>query len=130
MRRIFLTQLAALLLLLPLFSVFSINPAEAACASNGRCYGAVGVGPRGAWGNAYNYPSSRSAIRAVQRNCKGNCTTIKSFYNTCGAIAQGDNGGWGWAWHGNQNEARSQAIAYCVPNDRNCRIRSWACTSR
>lgn len=129
MGRFLRTQLVALLLLLPLFSVFSFNDAEAAC-SNGRCFGAVGIGSGGAWGNAYDYPSARAAARAVQRNCKGNCSTIKTFSNACGALAQGDNGGWGWAWHGDAEEARSQAIAYCVPNDRNCRIRTWACTTR
>ncbi len=103
--------------------------ALAACA-NGYCWGAVGVGPGGAWGTAYDYPSQSSATQAVQNNCGGNCSTIKTFYNTCGAIAQGDNGGWGWAWHGSKQEAQSQAIAYCVPNDRNCRIAAWACTSR
>lgn len=103
--------------------------AMAACA-NGRCWGAVGVGPGGAWGSAYDFPSQNAAARAVQNNCEGDCTTIKTFYNSCGAIAQGDNGGWGWAWHPSKQEAQSRAIAYCVPNDRNCRIATWACTSR
>lgn len=105
------------------------SSAMAACA-NGRCWGAVGVGPGGAWGNAYDYPSQQAAAQAVQNSCQGDCTTIKTFFNSCGAIAQGDSGGWGWAWHVSKQEAQSRAIAYCVPNDRNCRITTWACTSR
>ena len=109
--------------------ITAANPAMAQCA-NGKCWGAVGIGPGGAWGNAYDYPSERAAARAVQNSCQGGCTTIKTFFNTCGAIAQGDNGGWGWAWAGTPDDAQSSAIAYCVPNDRNCRIRTWACTTR
>lgn len=110
--------------------IFALSaPAFAACA-NGYCWGAVGIGPRGAWGNAYDYPSERAAANAVQSNCGGNCKVIKTFYNTCGAIAQGDNGGWGWAWAATADDAASSAIAYCVPNDRNCRVTTWACTSR
>ena len=70
------------------------STAAMAC-SNGVCWGAVGVGPGGAWGNAYDYPSERAAAQVAQNNCGGRCTTVKTFYNTCGAIAQGDGGGWG-----------------------------------
>lgn len=125
MKRLFVLSIAiamALVAAMPL-------PAMAACA-NGKCWGAVGVGPNGAWGNAYDYPSQNAAAQAVQNRCGGNCTTIKTFFNSCGAIAQGDFGGWGWAWNVNKNEALSSAIAYCVPNDRNCRVTTWACTSR
>jgi hypothetical protein len=98
--------------------------------SNGYCWGAVGVGPNGAWGTAYDYSSDDAAARAAQSGCKGSCTIIRTFFNSCGAIAEGDNGGWGWAWNVSKDEALSSAIAYCVPNDRNCRVTAWACTSR
>ena len=111
--------------------VFVVATSTAAMAcSNGTCWGAVGIGPGGAWGNAYDYPSENAAANAAQNNCGGNCTTIRTFYNTCGAIAQGDGGGWGWAWSGSAQDAQSSAIAYCVPNARNCQVRTWACTSR
>jgi len=55
MGRLAFTNLAALLFLIPLFLSTPFSAAEAACA-NGRCWGAVGIGPGGAWGSAYNLP--------------------------------------------------------------------------
>ena len=60
------------------------------------CWGAVGFGPNGAWGYSYGQFSEDEAVNVAQDGCGWNCTVVKTFYNTCGAIAVADNGGWGW----------------------------------
>ena len=60
------------------------------------CWGAVGFGPGGAYGYAYSHYSETDAYNAAQDGCGWNCTEVKTFYNTCGAMAVGVNDGWGW----------------------------------
>lgn len=92
-----------------------------------RCWGAVAIGPNGqAW--AHSYSSERGAINAIANNCRGRCSTIKTFYNTCGAIASSPSGAWGWAWHGNMEVAKSEAMAYCMDHGYDCTPRAWACS--
>jgi len=93
------------------------------------CWGAVGFGPNGAWGYSYGQFSEDEAVNVAQDGCGWNCTVVKTFYNTCGAIAVADNGGWGWGWAPSRSDAESTAIAYCVENGRNCRVRAWACST-
>lgn len=103
-------------------------PAQAGQCGYEKCWGAVGFGPGGAWGYVYGKKSRQAATGAVQKNCGGNCTQIKAFYNTCGAIAAGKKNGWGWGHAPTRAKAESIAMGYCKQYDSGCRIRAWACS--
>ena len=71
--------------------LLTISNAVAGSCGYDRCWGAVAIGPNGqAW--AHSYSSERAAINAIANNCRGRCSTIKTFYNTCGAIASSPSG--------------------------------------
>jgi hypothetical protein len=111
-----------------LVSQFFSLSAEAGSCGYTRCWGAVGFGPGGAWGYSHSYRYENQAKRAVQNNCKGTCTVIKSFYNTCGAIAAGSDNGWGWSWAASKKKAQRAAMQYCRQNSYNCSVRAWGCS--
>lgn len=92
------------------------------------CWGAVGIGANGAYGFSHSYSSESAAIRSAQNGCKGQCSEIRTFYNTCGAIAVADNGAWGFGWHNDQELSESIAMNYCMDNGYNCQIRVWSCS--
>ena len=92
------------------------------------CWGAVAIGPNGAWGWSQEMGNEQQAIDSALRGCKGNCDVFKTFYNTCGSIAVADNGGWGWGWHGDLETPKSIAMNYCMENGYNCEPRVWSCS--
>lgn len=92
------------------------------------CWGAVGVGPNGAWAYSYGMWSEQEAYNAAQDECGWNCTTVKTFYNTCGAIARADNGALGWGFEYTRELAESTAINWCMDVGYNCRVVVWACS--
>ncbi len=121
-----------LLLLAGIFLTFLIliptNEAEARHCGYARCWGAVGFGPYGASAYSHSYNSQYKARRRVNRECRGNCTVIKTFYNSCGAIAAGDDNGWGWGYAPSRRRATRLALQYCRRNSYNCTVRAWACS--
>ena len=115
------------------FAVFLVgqifaSPVEATNCGYSKCWGAVGFGPGGARAYAHSYSSERKAINSVKRNCEYDCTVIKTFYNTCGAIAAGHRNGWGWGWAPTRAAAERTALRYCRQNTYNCSIRAWSCS--
>ncbi len=92
------------------------------------CWGAVGVGSGGAWGYSYGQFSEADAVNELQRECGGDCDTVRTFYNTCGAMAQGSSGNWGFGWADSQSQAEANAMGYCYENGGGCSIRVWACS--
>lgn len=115
-------------ILLPvLIMLLSASPSLAGSCGADRCWGAVAIGNNGQSWSA-NYKSQQGAINRVRNKCNGPCTTIKTFYNTCGAIAKAPSGAWGWAWHNSIEVAKSEAMAFCMDNGRNCSPRAWACS--
>lgn len=90
-------------------------------------WGAVGIGPNGAYGWSADYGSESGAIGRVRAECPG-CDNIKTFYNACGAMASGRNGAWGWGWAGSRWQAEQLAIQYCRDYGSNCQLRVWACS--
>lgn len=92
------------------------------------CWGAVGSAANGAYGWAHSYPTEQQAYDAVQSSCEGECTEIKTFYNTCGAMARSPSGAWGWAWDNTRERAENSAIGYCLQHGDNCRVVVWACS--
>jgi len=108
--------------------VFPVNRAEARHCGYQRCWGAVGFGPGGARAFSHSYRSERLAWRKANRGCRGDCTVIKTFYNSCGAIAAGSDNGWGWGYSTSKNRAIRLALKYCRRSSYNCRVRAWACS--
>ena len=104
------------------------SSAQVSCMP-GDCWGAVAIGPGGAWAYAYNYPTRGSAARAAQRKCRGDCSNILTFHNSCGAYAQGPHG-YGWGNAGTLRAAQIVAMQQCNARSPNCVMRVSACTQR
>lgn len=92
------------------------------------CWGAVAIGPNGAWGFSHSWPSEQQAFDAAQQGCEYDCTEFRSFANSCAAIAQGSNGYWGWGQAGSRGEAEGTALSYCANGAYDCVVRVWACS--
>ena len=92
------------------------------------CWGAVGIGPGGAWGYSYGQFSETDAVNVLQGECGWDCDNVHTFYNTCGAIAEGSQGNWGFGWAGSRAEAEGNALGYCYQNGGGCAIKVWACS--
>ena len=97
------------------------------CGYN-QCWGAVGIGPYGTYGYSHSYSSENAAWNRAQSECGGNCTNIKTFYNTCGAMASASNGAWGFGWAGSRAAAESNALDYCYDSGNDCRVVVWSCS--
>jgi len=92
------------------------------------CWGAVGISEDDAVGWSRGFETAESAIAAVQEGCDEKCTTVKSFYDTCGALAVAANGSWGWGWDDSLAKAKSIAISFCSDGGGQCRAKVWACS--
>ncbi|MEP2532633.1 DUF4189 domain-containing protein [Shimia sp.] len=92
------------------------------------CWGAVGIGPNGAWGFSWGQYSEQDAVNALQSECEWDCNNVKTFYNTCGAMAEGNQGNWGFGWGNSRGLAEDNAIGYCYQNGGGCQIKVWSCS--
>ena len=91
-------------------------------------WGAVMVGPNGAYGWAVNAITESQAEFAARANCDGACTQGFTFYNSCGAIAVGSNLAF-WGYGDTQWFAEEEALDSCHDNTGYyCEIAVWACT--
>ncbi|MZR15148.1 DUF4189 domain-containing protein [Maritimibacter sp. DP07] len=91
-------------------------------------WGAVGIGPGGAYGYAHDWNTERQAYGSAARGCEWDCTEIRTFFNTCAAMAVASNGGWGWGTGASRGAAESRAMGYCRQYGNGCRVRVWACS--
>lgn len=94
------------------------------------CWGAVGIGPNGAWGYSHSQYSEADAIAAVQAPdaCEGDCDVVQTFYNTCGALSEGSDGSWGFGYASTRELAEETSLDYCRDYGSGCRVRVWACS--
>ncbi|MFQ5439241.1 MAG: DUF4189 domain-containing protein [Paracoccaceae bacterium] len=104
------------------------TPALAGSCGYTYCWGAVGIGPGGAYGWSVGQRSEGNAISEAQSGCEGDCTNIRTFYNTCGAMAEAPDGAWGFGWNADMRTAKSLALGYCAENGYDCQLRAWACS--
>ena len=91
-------------------------------------WGAVVVGPDGAYGWASNANTEIEAEQAADANCSYQCETGFTFYDSCGAIAVSHhNAFWG---HGDERFiAEANAMDACEQQfGFGCAINVWACT--
>lgn len=102
--------------------------AQAGACGYERCWGAVAIGPNGAYGFAHSWSNETDAVNTALQGCNGNCDVVRSFYNSCAAMAQSSNGGWGWAYAGSRDVAEQNALSYCRDYGPNCQVRVWSCS--
>jgi len=95
----------------------------------GDCWGAVAFGPGGAWAYAVNEPTREAASAAAQSQCRGRCTRVLTFHNSCGAYASGDDA-YGWGNAQDRGAAEARALQECAARTSNCAVRVWGCTTR
>jgi hypothetical protein len=95
---------------------------------SGDCWGAVGFGDNGRIGFAYGKKSERAAEWQVTAACRGKCTALRTFYNSCAAMARGNNWKWTWATAETREEAEQQAMRACKLRTGNCETIVWACS--
>lgn len=91
-------------------------------------WGAVVVGPDGAYGWSSNQWTEQAAESLAMDYCQGQCTQGFTFYDSCGAISVA----WDQAFmgHGDTQEvAEAEALYAChIEMDGGCEIMVWACT--
>ncbi|MGE0733893.1 MAG: DUF4189 domain-containing protein [Alphaproteobacteria bacterium] len=93
-------------------------------------WGAIAVGPRGAYGWAVDFPSRAAAEAAALRECGGTCTRKLSFSNACAAYATTPRMDYGWAVRQTREAAQLVAMQECSKYGQGCQIRVWGCTTR
>lgn len=95
-------------------------------------HGAIAYSPNtGAYGYSYNYSTQKQAENEAMYNCDmraRDCVIATTFYNACGAVAAGRNGGWGADWGNTAYDAQENALAMCSNYDNGCQIVRWQCT--
>ena len=108
----------------------SLAPAAArADCQLGDCWGAVAFGPRGLWAYAVNHPTRELAGETALAQCRGGCTNVLTFYNSCGAYASGP-AGYGWGNAQTRAQAEDRALAECAARTPSCAVRVWGCTQQ
>lgn len=95
--------------------------------------GALAVGKCGAYGHAFDYRDTQSAISAAQRQCKGQCTTV-TMKRACAAFSvdmSNPCGAHGYAVAPRISSAQNTAMRNCYKfGGKECVIRTWACDAR
>jgi len=93
--------------------VLALNaPGSMARAQDAENWGAVAVGPWGAYGWAVDAASEAEAEAGALSGCDGQCTQKFSFHDTCGAIAIGGERAF-WGTGAEQSAAEQAALEAC-----------------
>lgn len=110
--------------------VSALSPEKVTAGACGyeECWGAVGTGPGQAFGYAFGKWSEEEAYRTLQIRCGWKCTNVRSFFNTCGAIAKGENKRWSFAANPDLGTAQRNALQQCGLQSIGCEIEVWACS--
>ncbi|MEC7762707.1 MAG: DUF4189 domain-containing protein [Pseudomonadota bacterium] len=111
-----------------LLKIAALIAAVAPGAALAQQWGAVCIGPGGAWGYAHNYQSEAGAYDRAMAESRYGCDEVRTFYNTCGAMAVATNGGWGWSLGNSRAQAEAGAMNYCRQYGGGCRVTVWACS--
>ena len=114
-------------LLRPLAAVLFLAFAAAPALAQDK-YGAVAVGPNGAYGWAVDYDTEKGAADAALKECGNDCDGI-TFVNSCASIALGSQAG-AWGVGDSRAEAERNALAECSKKSAGCAIKVWGCTAR
>lgn len=109
--------------------IFSAPQALAGQCGYEECWGAIGFDDAGNIGVSYSQWSEERAYELAQEQCAWNCAEMRTFKNTCAAIAQGENGGWTWAKGKSRSSAEQTAHRLCDNRTYNCKTVVWACSN-
>lgn len=92
-------------------------------------YGAIALSDRtGNSGASWDYPNRFAAERSALESCGArDCEVVIWFSNSCGALAQADDGASGWASAYIRSAAENQALRNCPSS---CWISQTVCTTR
>ena len=102
--------------------------AQAGACGYAYCWGAVTIGPGGAWGYAVGQANEQTAVNMAAQGCQYNCTDTYTFANACAASAVGNNGYVGWGEAQSRWDAEALAMGYCAQGSGGCGIQVWACS--
>ena len=94
-------------------------------APHRRSYGAIAYSANsGAWGYSEEYGSRGQAESRAKKECRvKDCEIAAWSYDSCGAVAAGDNGSWGGAQGSDVRRAQNRAQARCAKEGgTNCKI--------
>ncbi|SHH48168.1 DUF4189 domain-containing protein [Cognatishimia maritima] len=109
-------------------SIFAAAPATAGQCGFEHCWGAIGFNGDGKIGVAYSHWSEEGAYRTAQEHCGWDCAEMRTFKNSCAAIAQGENGSWSWARARTRSGAERTAHKLCDGRSHSCKTVVWACS--
>ncbi len=114
-----------------MLAVALMNPAAAAAPKSGkypdRPWGAVAYHSKtGQYGYAVNYRTRRAAESEAFRQCGNDCDLIKSFRDTCAAIASS---GRHYAWDTGASREIAEMKARKKCGGEACKVVVWACTT-
>ena len=116
-------RIAAAGLLLALAAL--ATDASAARRGNRQLWGAIAYSSSsGAYGYAVDRKTRREAESEAYRQC-GDCDVIKTFRDSCGAIAEKP-GKFAWQTGASREIVERKALQKCAGE---CRIAVWACTT-
>ena len=102
------------------------------CNKHERPYGAIAYGVDSmAIGWSYDYENKRDAERSALANCarhSDDCKLVLSLFNSCGAVAAGDNKRFAVGQAFKSEDAQSNAVGACSRlGGTNCKVQAWAC---
>jgi hypothetical protein len=102
--------------------------AHAAQAASKKPWGAVAYNSKtGAFGYAVDRTNKRDAEAEAFRQCGSDCDLIRTFRNSCGAVAHKPRK-FAWETGASREIAERKALTRCGGEP--CKIAVWACTSQ
>ncbi|CAN5465990.1 DUF4189 domain-containing protein [soil metagenome] len=107
--------------------ILAVSPQFAVAA------GAFAVGKCGAYGQAFDFAAQDAATAAAQKQCEGDCTTVK-MNRACAALAidmKDPCGAHGYAVAPKISSSLNAATKKCYEfGGKECVIRAWACDAK
>jgi hypothetical protein len=115
-------------------AISAIVAATAFTSISAEAAGALAIGSCGAYGDAYDFPTSTSARSAALNHCSGRCRVVATFRRGCAAFAiDAVNfcGAHGYATAPRLGAAQNAALRQCYRyGGKECVVRAWACDAR
>jgi hypothetical protein len=102
------------------------------CGKNATPYGAIAYGAESqAAGWSYDYRTKGDADQQALANCAkygDDCKVVVTIFNSCAAVAAGDNKRFAVAQARRGEQAQANAVAACTQQGgTNCEVKAWSC---
>ena len=92
-------------------------------------FGAIAVGPDGAWGVSWDHSSQADADQRALRECSDCRVVVRVIGPTCGAYATNGSAA-GWALGATREVAELSSYGECSARGPGCSVLAYACNSR